>query len=167
MTPIISTAQHLSLTGPEHCPFWELLGVGGGHGFRGVISEGSDGIMEYIIHKQLDIKGKKTAWEGDMIWVRYGWRERGDPACHGAATRQYAGLSSGSQAPEVYKPLVTMLFHILTSFWAPLTSMEEGIWIGVNQSPLLELQALFLRSLVKYYFPTHMGWTVDFPSAYI
>ena len=144
MPQIIFTAQSMSLTGPEYWPFWELLGVGGGHGFREVISGSSDGILGYFIHKQWYIKGKKIAWDGHMIWVRYGWRERGDPACHGAATMEYAGLSSGSQAPGVYIPLVTMLVHIFTSFWAPLISMEEGIWIGVHQSPLFGIPSTIL-----------------------
>ena len=145
MTPIIPTAQHLSLTGPEHWPFWELLGVGGGHGFRGVISGSSDGILGYIIHKQWNIKGKKTAWEGDMIWVRYGWRERGDPAWHGVTTRQSAKLWSGPQGLVAYIPLVTMLIHILSSFWALQISMEEGIWIGVHQSPLFGIPSTILE----------------------
>ena len=43
------TTQHLGLAGPEHCPIWELLGVGGGHGFRGVISGSSDEFFGYYM----------------------------------------------------------------------------------------------------------------------
>ena len=155
MTLIISTAQHLSLTGPEHCPFWELLGVGGGHGFRGVISGSYDGILGYIIHRQWYIKGKKTAWEGDMIWVRYGWIEWGDPAWHGATTRQSAGLWSGPQGLGAYISLVTMLVHILSSFWALQISMEEGIWIGVHGYPLFGISGTILEapSAISLHYP--------------
>ena len=144
MAPIIPTAQHLNLTGPEHCPFWELLGVGGGHGFRGVISGNSDGILGYIIHRQCYIKGKKTTWKRDMIWVRYWWIEWGDPAWYGATTRQSARLWSGPQGLGAYISLVTMVVHILSSFWALKISMEEGIWIGVHQSPLFGIPSTIL-----------------------
>ena len=162
MAPIIPTAQDLNLTGPEHCPFWELLGVGGGHGFRGVISESSNGIMEYIIHKQLNIKGKKTAWEGDMIWVRYGWRERGVPAWHGATTRQSAELWSGPQGLGAYILLITMLIHILPSFCALQISMEEGTWIGVHQSPLFGIPSTILGvpSAISLPYPYGLGYGI-------
>ena len=163
MTPIISTAQHLSLTGPEHWPFWGLLGVGGGHGFRGIISESYDGILGYIIHRQCYIKGKKTTWKRDMIWVRYGWIEWGDPAWYGATTRQSAGLWSGPQDLGTYRPLVTMLVHILSSFWALQISMEEGIWIGVHQSPLFGIPSTILEVLSAISLPYPYGLEYELP----
>ena len=163
MTPIISTSHHLSLTGPEHCPFWELLGVGGGHGFRGVISEIYDGILGYIIHRQWYIKGKKTTWKRDMIWVRYGWIEWGDPAWYGATTRQSAGLWSGPQRLEAYRSLVTMLVHILSSFWALQISMEEGTWIGVHQSLLFGIPSTILEVPSAISLPYNDGLEYKLP----
>ena len=163
MAPIISTAQHLSLTGPEHWPFWGLLGVGGGHGFRGVIPGSYDGILGYIIHRQWYIKGEKTAWEGDMIWVRYGWIEWGDPAWHGATTRQSAGLYSGSQTLRAYTPLLTMPSYTLPSFWALQISMKEGIWIGVHESPLFGIPSTILNVLSAISSPYTYGLEYEPP----
>ena len=163
MTPIISTAHHLSLTGPEHCPFWGLLGVGGGHAFRGVTSESSDWIFGYNIPGQWWIKGKKTAWKRDMIWMRYGWRERWDPAWHGATTRQSAGLYSGSQALRAYTPLVTMPLYMLQSFWALQISMKEGIWIGVHESPLFGIPSTILDVLSAMSSPYTYGLAYEPP----
>ena len=50
-----------------------------------------------------------------MIWVRYGWREKWDPAWHGASTKHFAELWSSLQALWVYVPPATMLLYIVSS----------------------------------------------------
>ena len=163
MTPIISTAHHLSLTGPEHCPFWGLLGVGGGHAFRGVTSGSSDWIFGYNIPEQWWIKGKKTAWKRDMIWMRYGWRERWDPAWHGTTTRHSAELWSGSQALGAYIPLGTIIVHIIPRSWALHPMMEEGIWIGMHQCPHFGVPSTILEVLSAISLPNPYGLEYELP----
>ena len=63
MPQIIFTAQSMSLTGPEYCPFGGHFGVGGGHGSRVVISGYYDEIFGYIIPQIKAVKGKESLQE--------------------------------------------------------------------------------------------------------